>query len=88
MWKSPNEFGGSFIEGAARILAGVPVREANLLEKRVNSLTVGEEAFVSVAGVPFDKDVSKAEGDGGDRGCHRLVFIFYPKTGNVRRAPM
>ena len=58
--------------------------EANLLEKRVNSPEVGKEAFVKIAGIPLDGDLSKVKNEDCDRMGHILWGKFYPKMDDVR----
>lgn len=71
------KLGNTFFERIACIQAGIPIMEADLLEKRVNRSEVGKEALVQVVGIPFDKYVSKVEDNGGDGLGHMLWGIFY-----------
>lgn len=76
----PRKLRHAFAERASCVLAGVPLGEADLLEKRVNRLKVGKEAPVEAAGVPADEDVAQVKDDGLDVIGH-VAGLFYPRNG-------
>src|SRR5580704_1320923 len=53
-------------EGAAAILLQIPGGRADIREKPLHALFVGEEVAVEMAGVPIEEDVADVENDGVD----------------------
>jgi hypothetical protein len=81
--KFRREYRNTFFKGAACVLLRVPLKEVNLLQKRVDSFRVGEEALIQAVNIPLEEDIAKVEDNGCDLILHRFILSDSFRSGII-----